>query len=598
MAKRKSLFGRIYWPSLLAVLTAFAVGALFFIFIIGGIIGYATVSGTSKTQVKDNSILHMKLDGPIAERSHSEFDPMRFKVNVSPGLIDILYGLEVAKEDDKIKGVFLELGNVSCGYATAKELRDAIKDFQRSGKFVLAYNSGEYVGLGKYYISSSAKEVYGFPTSTMNFLGLGSQLTFYKGALDKLGVEMQIVRGSNNDFKSAVEPFFLEKMSDSSRLQMQTYVDNIWKSMRNDIAADRNISSNDLYKWADEMRIKRVKDAVEYKLMDGNKYRDEILAMLQKKVGAKSVDDLNLVSFEKYARSQFKVDQILNEKSKPNLAVIIAEGDIAVDGNGISSRKLCALIKEARENETIKTVVLRVNSPGGSALASDEIWREIVLTNQTKKVIVSMGDVAASGGYYIASPAVRIFAEENTITGSIGVFGMVPYTGKLMQDKLGLTFDEIKTNKHAVLSPNRKMTEEEYKTVQAEVDDIYDDFLSRVSEGRKMTKAQVNVIARGRVWTGTDAVRIGLVDEIGGLKSAIAYAAKQAGIKDVKVLYYPLVEQDGFSSVLETIGDTEAKINIQTQIPVELKTALDEWNNVRSISGIQMRLPFMLEPLR
>lgn len=598
MAKRKSLFGRIYWPSLLAVLTAFAVGALFFIFIIGGIIGYATVSGTSKTQVKDNSILHMKLDGPIAERSHSEFDPMRFKVNVSPGLIDILYGLEVAKEDDKIKGVFLELGNVSCGYATAKELRDAIKDFQRSGKFVLAYNSGEYVGLGKYYISSSAKEVYGFPTSTMNFLGLGSQLTFYKGALDKLGVEMQVVRGSNNDFKSAVEPFFLEKMSDSSRLQMQTYVDNIWKSMRNDIAADRNISSNDLYKWADEMRIKRVKDAVEYKLMDGNKYRDEILAMLQKKVGAKSVDDLNLVSFEKYARSQFKVDQILNEKSKPNLAVIIAEGDIAVDGNGISSRKLCALIKEARENETIKTVVLRVNSPGGSALASDEIWREIVLTNQTKKVIVSMGDVAASGGYYIASPAVRIFAEENTITGSIGVFGMVPYTGKLMQDKLGLTFDEIKTNKHAVLSPNRKMTEEEYKTVQAEVDDIYDDFLSRVSEGRKMTKAQVNVIARGRVWTGTDAVRIGLVDEIGGLKSAIAYAAKQAGIKDVKVLYYPLVEQDGFSSVLETIGDTEAKINIQTQIPVELKTALDEWNNVRSISGIQMRLPFMLEPLR
>lgn len=598
MAKRKSLFGRIYWPSLLAVFTAFAVGALFFIFIIGGIIGYATVSGTSKTQVKDNSILHMKLDGPIAERSHSEFDPMSFKVNVTPGLIDILYGLQVAKEDDKIKGVFLELGNISCGYATAKELRDAIKDFQKSGKFVLAYNSGEYVGLGKYYISSSAKEVYGFPTSTMNFLGLGSQLTFYKGALDKLGVEMQIVRGSNNDFKSAVEPFFLEKMSDSSRLQMQTYVDNIWKSMRNDIAADRNISSNDLYKWADEMRIKRVKDAVEYKLMDGNKYRDEILAMLQKKVGAKSVDDLNLVSFEKYARSQFRVDQILNEKSKPNLAVIIAEGDIAVEGKGISSRKLCALIKEARENKTIKTVVLRVNSPGGSALASDEIWREIVLTNQTKKVIVSMGDVAASGGYYIASPAVRIFAEENTITGSIGVFGMVPYTGKLMQDKLGLSFDEIKTNKHAVLSPNRKMTEEEYKTVQAEVDDIYDDFLSRVSEGRKMTKEQVNVIARGRVWTGTDAVRIGLVDEIGGLKSAIAYAAKQAGIKDVKVLYYPLVEQDGFSSVLETIGDTDAKINIQTQIPVELKTALDEWNNVRSISGIQMRLPFMLEPLR
>ncbi len=599
MARKKSLFGRIYWPSLLAVLTAFAISMVFFLFIIGGIIGAIGASAVSSSTIKvdKNSILHMKLDGYIGEKSNSDFNPMAMKVSTTLGLSDILYGLEEAKKDDNIKGVFLELGNVSCGYATAKEIRSAIKDFQSSGKFVTAYNSGEYIGLGKYYISSAAKEVYGFPTSTMQFVGLGSQLSFYKGALDKFGVEMQIVRGSNNDFKSAVEPFFLTKMSDSSRHQMQTYVDNIWLAMREDIAEDRKISANELNTLADEMKIKRVKDAVNYKLMDGNKYRDEILAMLQKKVNVKNLDDLNLVPFEKYARSKFKTDQIINKNDKPNIAVIIAEGEISVEGKGISSRKLCALIKEARENESIKTVVLRVNSPGGSALASDEIWREIKLTNATKKVIVSMGDVAASGGYYIASPAVRIFAEKTTITGSIGVFGMIPYTGKLMEDKIGITFDEIKTNKHAVMSTNRKMTPEEFSLVQAEVDDIYGDFLNRVSEGRAMTTEQVNVYARGRVWTGSDAVRIGLVDEIGGIREAIKYAAKTAGIKEIKTLYYPIVDSDPFQAILEQIGETDAKFEMQTDLPVEIKTAIDQWNVIKSHSGIQMRLPFTLQPL-
>lgn len=599
MAKSKTIFGKIYWPSLLAVLTAFAICTVFSLFIIGGIIGAITASTSSGTVIKvdDKSILHIKLDGYIGEKSNSELNLMALKVNTSIGLSDVLYGLEVAKKDDKVKGIFLELGNVACGYATAKEIREAIKDFQKSGKFVIAYNSGEYIGLGKYYISSAAKEVYGFPTSTMNFLGLGSQLSFYKGTLDKLGVEVQIIRGSNNDFKSAVEPYFLSKMSDSSRLQMQTYVDNIWLSMRQDIAADRNVSAEQLNLLADEMKIKRVKDAVTYNLMDGSKYRDEILALLQKKVNVQKLDDLNLVPFEKYARSKFRTDQIINKNDQPNIAVIIAEGEIAVEGKGISSIKLCEMIKEARENKSIKTVVLRVNSPGGSALASDEIWREIKLTNQTKKVIVSMGDVAASGGYYIASPASRIFAENNTITGSIGVFGMIPYTGKLMEDKLGVTFDEIKTNKHAILSLNRKLNEEEYKSVQVEVDAIYGDFLSRVSEGRGMSVQQANVIARGRVWTGSDAVKIGLVDEIGGLRDAINYAAKQAGIKEVKTLYYPQVDSDPFQTILEQIGNTEAKVLMSNDLPIELKTAIDQWNTIKSQSGIQMRLPFVLQPM-
>lgn len=595
MTGKKVTFGRIFWPSFVAVLIASVVGLIIFVFVLSGIIGSLTPKSTPVI-TQANSILHVKLDGPIDELANTELDVSTFKVNTTVGLSDILFGFEKAKKDDNIKGIFLELGSISCGYATAKEIRNAINDFEKSGKFVVAYNSGELVGLGKYYISSAANELYGFPTSTMEFLGLGGELTFFKNTLDKLGVEVQIIRGSNNDFKSAVEPFFLNKMSDSSRLQMETYVNNIWAEMRNDIAADRKVSAEDLNHYAGEMLIKRLKDAEKYKLIDAVKYRDEVISILKKKVKIAENHDLKLVSFEKYARSKFKDDQVLMQDSKPNVAVIVASGDVSVDGDGLASNRVCEMLRKVRETESIKTVVLRVNSPGGSALASDEIWREVKLTNEKKKVIVSMGDVAASGGYYIAAPAARIFAEPTTITGSIGVFGMIPYLGNFMNDKLGLTFDYVKTNKHAGFSLNRRLSPEELANIQTEVDEIYKDFLDRVSEGRNMTVEQVNNIARGRVWTGTDAVKIGLVDELGGLKDAIAYAAKTAGVKDAKVVYYPLIEDDFMEALSEQMEGMNKKSSVKSNaLPVELIKQYEKLKQVESMSGIQMRMPFTID---
>lgn len=596
MKQKKVTFGKVFWPSLVAVIVGSIIGSMMFFGILGGIISAFSPKST-KVKAEPNSILHIKLNGVVSEKTKSELEFGTFKMKTNLGLADLLYGLEKAKKDNGIKGVFLELGSLSCGYSTAKEIRNAINDFEKSGKFVVAYTSGELVGLGKYYISSAANELYGFPTSTMEFLGLGGELTFFKHTLDKLGIGVQVIRGKNNDFKSAVEPFFLDKMSDSSRLQMETYLNNIWSEMRNDIANDRKVSADQLNEYAENMSIRRVKDAVNYKLIDGVKYRDEVIDILKKKLKLSANQKVKFVEFEKYAKSKFRDDQILMQAASPNIAVIIAAGDVTVDGDGLSSNQICKLLKDARTNKSIKTVVLRINSPGGSALASDEIWREVKLTNKDKKVIVSMGDVAASGGYYIATPATRIFAEPTTITGSIGVFGMIPYTGDFMRNTLGLSFDYVKTNQHAGFSLNKKMTDVELSNIQSEVDEIYQDFLERVAEGRGMTTERVNMIARGRVWTGSDAIKIGLVDELGGLKDAINYAAKTAGIKDQKILYYPLVKEDIFETIMEQIEEESEKTNISTNvsIPAELVSKYQKLAAIENMFGIQMRMPFVVE---
>jgi protease-4 len=279
---------------------------------------------------------------------------------------------------------------------------------------------------------------------------------------------------------------------------------------------------------------------------------------------------------------------------KPNIAVILAEGDVAVEGDGLTSQKICKYLREARLDKDIKTIVLRVNSPGGSALASDEIWREVKLANEKKKVIVSMGDVAASGGYYISSPAARIFAEPTTITGSIGVFGVIPFTGNMLQNKLGLTFDRAQTNKHSVVSTNRKLTPEEFSTIQNEVDVIYAQFLNRVSTGRGMTVEAVNTIARGRVWTGADALKIGLVDQLGGIKDAINYAAKKAGIKEQKIRYYPEKKEDPILELIEGLTQEE-QVKIQSsyaEMPESLKFYYQQLKKLEQLKGIQMRMPY------
>lgn len=596
---KKLTFGRIFWPSLVAVLVASVISMILFFIMLGSAIG-----GEEPYSVKENSVLHMTLKGAIAENSDSKFDPSQMEFEGKIGLSDILYGLEAAKKDKHIKGIFLEISDLQCGFATAREIRKAINDFEKSGKFVVGYNGGEVITQKEYYVSSAANENYGFPTSTMEFVGIGSELMFFKNTLDKLEVEMQVIRGKNNDFKSAVEPFFRTEMSDSSRLQLTRYISSIWSDVRNDIAKDRKVTAVELNDIAENMKIHRATDAVALKMLDGTKYRDEVLSIIATKAGVKNVDDLELPDFTKYAKKKFYDNQSAYLKDspifeQPNMAVILAEGDVAVEGDGLTSEKICKYLREARNDKNIKIIVLRVNSPGGSALASDEIWREVQLANKSKKVIVSMGDVAASGGYYISSPASTIFAEPTTITGSIGVFGVIPFTGNLLQNKLGLTFDRATTNKHAVLSTNRRLTPEEFAVIQNEVDVIYAQFLSRVSEGRKMPVEAVNAIARGRVWTGADALKIGLVDKLGGISDAIEFAATTAGIKEKKIKYWPEKKEDFLKKLFEELAskdDAEAQVKIQgSGMPESLQMYYNQLKKLENLNGIQMRMPFDME---
>lgn len=591
MSGKRVTFGRIFWPSLWAALTISVIGFIIWIVVISSVIG--GINADKGFSVENKTVLHMTLDGSIQEKGSSTLDFPLMKMKYKIGISEILHGLKAAKNDSKIQGVFIEINALQCGFASAKEIRDAINRFEESGKFVIAYNSGEIITNLEYYIASAANESYGFPSSTMQFLGLGAELSFFKNTLDKLDVEMQVIRGSDNDFKSAVEPFFRSNMSDSSRLQIETYIAGLWDDYKDDIAIDRKISSKELNRLAENALIQNVSDAVEYKLIDAVKYRDEVISILTKKVKPAKGEELNFMNFTKYSKKKFVQNQSLAQVDESNIAVILAEGGVSESGDGLTSDEICQLFKDARNNNSIKTVVFRINSPGGSALASDEIWREVKLTNDVKKVIVSMGDVAASGGYYIAAPAFKIFAQPNTITGSIGVFGVVPFTGKMMENKLGLTFDRASTNKHSIMTTNRKLTEGEMSLIQEGVDDIYDLFKSRVAEGRGMTKEEVGVIARGRVWTGRDAKRIGLVDELGGIEDAIKYAAKQADIKDIKTLYYPEVKEDKLEALIEQfITESDMSTSISSELPVSLMKYYEHLKSLESIQGIQMRLPY------
>ena len=591
MSGKRVTFGRIFWPSLWAALTISVIGFIIWILVISSVVG--GINAEKGFSVENKTVLHMTLDGSIQEKGSSTLDFPLMKMKYKIGISEILHGLKAAKNDSKIQGVFIEINALQCGFASAKEIRDAINRFEESGKFVIAYNSGEIITHLEYYIASAANESYGFPSSTMQFLGLGAELSFFKNTLDKLDVEMQVIRGSDNDFKSAVEPFFRSNMSDSSRLQIETYIAGLWDDYRADIAIDRKISSKELNRLAENALIQNVSDAVEYKLIDAVKYRDEVISILTKKVKPAKGEELNFMNFTKYSKKKFVQNQSLAQVDEANIAVILAEGGVSESGDGLTSDEICQLFKDARNNNSIKTVVFRINSPGGSALASDEIWREVKLTNDVKKVIVSMGDVAASGGYYIAAPAFKIFAQPNTITGSIGVFGVVPFTGKMMENKLGLTFDRASTNKHSIMTTNRKLTEDEMSLIQEGVDDIYDLFKSRVAEGRGMTKEEVGVIARGRVWTGRDAKRIGLVDELGGIEDAIKYAAKQADIKDIKTLYYPEVKEDKLEALIEQfITESDMSTSISSELPVSLMKYYEHLKSLESIQGIQMRLPY------
>ena len=583
-------FWRSFWSASLAI---FLIGGTLTALLLAGIGG--AISGLSETTpfvVKENAVLHMKLDAKISEVSYAEFDQTSFSLDQGFGLREIKIGLEAAKSDDKIKGVFLNVTNLSAGMATTEEIRDAIIDFKSSGKFVYAYS--EFYSQKAYYLSTAADKVYLFPAGMLEFKGLGAELMFLKGAIDKMGVDVQIIRGSNNKFKSAVEPLMYDSMSVANREQTMTYISALWNQMLIGVNEKTGVSANMLNEIADSMYVRSSKTALSYKLVDELIYEDELLAMFKEESGTKKGKDLNLVSFKKYASKKAKKSDRKNKNS--NIAVVYAVGGIeSGKGNAatIGSETIAGAIREAREDDEIKAVVLRVNSPGGSALASDVIWREVVLTQKAKPIIVSMGDVAASGGYYIACAADKIYAQPNTITGSIGVFGIIPNIGPALKKNFGITFDRVQTNHHSVLSLNKALTDDEKRLIQLGVDDIYNDFTQKVADGREgLEQADVDSIGQGRVWSGTDALRIGLVDELGGIDAAVAYAAQQAniGADDIKIGVYPEQKENKLLELMESLGDEE--VSAKASLRLKLETFIQSVDKIISTQGIQARMPF------
>lgn len=593
MEESKIPFRKVFWSVFLSRILSF-LGLIVFI---GIIIGLSGLGDSDESIVEPNTILHVQLNGLIAERNSSEIDPLSLSVNSKKGLSALLHGLKAAAKDDDIKGLFLDFGSVNCGISTAQELREGINLFKKSKKFVLAYHSGEYISQKAYYLASVADEVYGFPTSMFQWNGLGGEVYFIKDLLAKMGLEVSILKGNNNDFKSAVEPLFLNKISDSSRVQMQVYMESIWNSMLKDIVGSRQLKGIDLNVYASNLEIKNVNDAVEKGMMDKSMYRDEVLKILMEKVKVTEEKELNLYSFSSYSEDEFLTDQIFANATEPTVAVILAEGSISKTGKGFSSDNICTLFKKARANESIKSVVFRVNSPGGSALASEEIWREVSLTNKVKKVIVSMGDYAASGGYYVSTPSYKIFADRTTLTGSIGVFGVLPYT-KDMLGKIGVDVDAIGTHEHSVVSTNHKLSDFEFETAQNEVNEIYQQFLVRVADGRGMSKEQVDAIARGRVWAGSDALKIGLVDTIGTLQDAISYAQSISNLANSEpVLYYPEVKENPFTDLIELLENESIEIGAQHTIlnhPI-LESLYENIESTQEWEGMVMRIPFQID---
>ncbi|HPS45636.1 MAG TPA: signal peptide peptidase SppA [Bacteroidales bacterium] len=568
---------------------------LFFIFM-GMVLSVASLSKKEVVIVPANSVLQLKLNDEITDRSSSNpfnnFDFSSFNTTKSPGLNEILQNIKKAKTDDNIKGIFLDLGTIPSGIATIEEIRNALLDFKSSKKFIISY-SEEYTQKA-YYIASVSDKIYLYPEGALDFKGLNGEVMFFKGLLDKLDVDVQILR--HGKFKSAVEPFVLDKMSEPNKEQTLKYISGIWNQMLEGISESRKMSVAQLNGIADSFKIQKAQDAVTYKLVDKLMYKDELLAELRNLLGIGKKEKINSISLQKYTSVPDKTKKI--HKTKDKIAVIYALGEI-VSGKGddetIGSDRISEAIRKARLDSAVKAIVLRVNSPGGSALASDVIWREVTLSKKTKPVVVSMGDLAASGGYYIACAATRIVADPTTLTGSIGVFGLIPNLKGLYNNKLGVSFDNVKTNNYADIgSTYRPLTNSEENIYQTSVENIYETFITHVAEGRGMTKEKVDSIGQGRVWNGVDAIKIGLIDEFGGLEKSIEIAAKLAKIEEYKIQSLP-AQKDPFTQIMEELSGESTDQTILKNKLGELFEFYNYIQYVKNTKGVQARIPYTIK---
>ena len=586
----KQFFKMMFASALGAILAAGLLITLS-IFLLIGI--SASMSQPTAFSPSSNSVLKIELNGALSDqKTDNPYAMLLGEEDTELSLTDILKAIKEAKNSDNIKGIYIEAGNFSAGSSSIDAIRRAITDFKESGKFVVAY--GDQYTQGSYYLASVADKVYINPQGALLLTGMSSQTMFYKGLLNKLGVEMLILKVGT--YKGAVEPFMLDKLSDANREQISSYMNGIWDNITADIAKSRKITVEDVNHYADQgFAIALPEKALECGLVDELKYKPEAEEYV-KELAGQTDKKLKTVGVDKVRNIKSK-----EGKSKNKIAVLYAEGEIteAVTSpysmdKSITEKVAKELIK-LKEDESIKAVVLRVNSPGGSAFTSEQIWKQVLELKKVKPIVVSMGDVAASGGYYISCAANKIVAEPNTLTGSIGIFGMFPNMTGLF-NKVALTTDVVKTNTYADLGDvSRPMREDEKALIQSRIESGYDTFITRCADGRGMTKAAIDSIGQGRVWTGEQAIEKGLVDELGGIEKAIAVAAKLADLKD-----YKLVEVSGSKDFLKDLFEKqldEVKLNVVKQLMGEDFEYFKTLNLIKSAPAIQTRLPYDVQPL-
>ncbi len=544
--------------------------------------------GKEDVSISSGSILHITLNQLLLDRSSAnpfdDIDLGSFHTKKQPGLNDILAALEKAATDPKISGIYIDVPSLKSGIASLEELRNAILKFKKSGKFVYSY-ADDY-SQGAYYLATASDKIYLNPQGLITLNGLSTELMFFKGTLEKLEIEPEVIR--HGKFKSAVETFILDKMSAENRTQIAGFIDPIWNHLITKMAESRKMDVSKIKLIADSLQARDANKALELKLVDQLSYFDGFTADINTKMGNSKSEKLKLVTLNQYIKSPASVTKPF---SKDKIAVIYAEGEISGgegDDNSIGSDGMAATIREARLDNKIKAIVLRVNSPGGSALASDVIWREVMLAKKAKPFIVSMGSVAASGGYYISCAADTIVAQPNTITGSIGVFGLMFNAQNMLKNKLGITVDTYKTGAYTDLGTvTRPLTVNERAIIQQSVDQVYNIFTSRVAEGRKIRQDMVDSIGQGRVWSGIDAKRLGLVDVLGGLDDAIAIAAKKANLVNYRIKALP-EQKDAMQEIMEGLSGKAETWFMQEKLGADFRF-YQASQDIMKIKGIQAR---------
>lgn len=580
-----------FLKTLLAAILGFfiSMGICLLLFLLFLSVMVGSVVGSSKNDdisVSDNSVLELSFSEPLMDYSErvtfKDFDYTSESFN---GLNTTLKAIEKAKTDSHIRGIYLKSNGNLGGLAFAQELRKALEDFKTSGKFILAYNNE--ISQLDYYLQTVADQVYIDALGSVNLRGLSSEILFFKGLQEKTGIQMEVIR--HGKYKSAVEPFLDDHMSENNRLQTTELLKSMWHTIATGIAQSRNLPLERIDEIATELGGRTAALAKANGLVDGILFRDEFEQILCEKTGKKKIDDVNFINIEDYAEAVVGKG---SSKVKDKVAVIYAEGEI-VQGEGrngvIGHKTIIRALRKAADNKDVKAIVLRVNSPGGDALASEWMHREIDMTKKKKKVYVSMGNYAASGGYYISCNADRIFAEAGTITGSIGVFGVIPNASALA-NQWGINAETVSTHPNAQwYSVFQKPTEQFRKETTESIERIYSIFLDRVARGRAKTVAEVDSIAQGRVWSGKEALANGLVDELGSVNDAVAYAAKENGLKEYRTVSYPIFEVD-FKDVVRRYGMQLKGESLREELGNEAYEVFQELKKLSMQQGVQARL--------